>query len=91
MAPQLTRSTGNAELVEIARTSKANDLQKRMSNRKRQEPYEPRSLMTLNPTDRQRQIIEEALIKAGAHRNKRGGLRAKEDALMMLLERAKAA
>ena len=56
LAPQLTRSAGNARLVEIARTSKANDLQKHMSSRKREEPHEPRSLMTLNPTDRQRQI-----------------------------------
>ena len=47
--------------------------------------------MALQPTGRQRQMIEEALLKAGAHRDKRGGLAAKEDALMMLLEKARAA
>ena len=57
----------------------------------RDEPHEPRSLMALQPTGRQRQMIEEALLKAGAHRDKRGGLAAKEDALMMLLEKARAA
>jgi hypothetical protein len=36
-------------------------------------------------------MIEQALLKAGAHRNKGGGLKAKEDAMMNLRERAKAA
>ena len=36
-------------------------------------------------------MIEEGPPNAGAHRNKRGGLAAKEDALMMLLEKARAA
>lgn len=92
IAPYLTKSSAeNAALVEIAKTSKANDLARHMSSRMRQEPHEPRSLMTLNPTDRQRQMLEAALLNAGAHRNKRGGLAAKEDALMVMLERAKAA
>ena len=42
IAPFLTKSSAeNAELVEIARTSKANDLAKHMSSRMRQEPHEP--------------------------------------------------
>ena len=36
-------------------------------------------------------MIEDALLKAGAHRNKRGGVAAREDALLKLLDKARAA
>ena len=51
LAPFLTKSSAtNAELFEIARTTKSNDLLARLNNHVREEPHEPRSLMALQPT-----------------------------------------
>ena len=47
--------------------------------------------MALQTTKRERQMIETALLKAAAYRNKRGGVAAREDALLKLLDKARAA
>ena len=92
MASYLTKSSAaNAELVEIARTAKANDLKHAIERHLNDEPHEPRSIMALQTTERQRQMIETALLRAGAHRNNRGGVAAREEALLKLLDKARAA